>query len=305
MMKKMIVLAMIMVLSFSLVGCKKTAPEEPVVETPQQTEKADQQAISNLVENFGKKLQAVPLLASQEVAAQSMKDNYGSFVSPALLAKWQQDPANAPGRTVSSPWPERIEILSMEKISADDYQVKGNIIEITSEEKANGGAAATRPIALEVKRSEKQWLIEAAVLGDYPQVSDAIVYKNADFGFSFDLPKSWQGYTIVTGKWEGRALGGTDEGKIIETGPIISIRHPLWTVEIPRQDIPIMIYTLSQWTALVKEEFSVGAAPIPPSEIGRNAKFVFALPARYNFAFPAGFEEVETIMQSKPLQPIK
>ena len=288
-----------------MLAVKRAPPEEPVVETTQQTEKADQQAISNLVENFGKKLQTVPLLASQEVAAQSMKDNYGSFVSPTLLAKWQQDPTNAPGRMVSSPWPERIEILSMEKISADDYQVKGNIIEITSEEKANGGAAATRPIALEVKRSEKQWLIEAAVLGDYPQVSDAIVYKNADFGFSFDLPKSWQGYTIVTGKWEGRALGGTDEGKIIETGPIISIRHPLWTVEIPRQDIPIMIYTLSQWTALVKEEFSVGAAPIPPSEIGRNAKFVFALPARYNFAFPAGFEEVETIMQSKPLQPIK
>jgi len=65
-----------------------------------------------------------------------------------------------------------------------------------------------------------------------------------------------------------------------------------------------MIFTLDQWASLLKDEFRVGAAPIPPSELGRNAKYVFALPARYNFAFPTGFEEVEDILKGNPLKPM-
>ena len=68
------------------------------------------------------------------------------------------------------------------------------------------------------------------------------------------------------------------------------------------QDIPVMIFTLNQWEDLWQEKFHIGAAPIPPSELGRNARYVFALPARYNFAFPPGYEEVEQIIQSKPLK---
>ena len=30
---------------------------------------------------------------------------------------------------------------------------------------------------------------------------------------------------------------------------------------------------------------------------------MFALPARYNFSFPAGYEEVEEILAGKPLVP--
>ena len=64
-----------------------------------------------------------------------------------------------------------------------------------------------------------------------------------------------------------------------------------------------MVFTLAQWKALQDLEFSVGAAPIGPSELGRNSKYVFALPARYNYAFPKGFEEVEDIVKNKPLTP--
>ena len=84
---------------------------------------------------------------------------------------------------------------------------------------------------------------------------------------------------------------------------MLSIRHPLWTATVKRQDIPILIYTLAQWNSLSKEEFNMGAAPIPPSELGRNAAYVFALPARYNYAFPTGYQEVEQILQSNPLHP--
>lgn len=133
---------------------------------------------------------------------------------------------------------------------------------------------------------------------------EPVIYENADYGFRFSLPDSWKGYTIVTEQWEGLSLAGSEAGKVVETGTKLSIRSPEWTSEKPRQDIPILIFTLSQWEALDQENgFHIGAAPMGPSELGRNAGYVFALPARYNFAFPEGYEEVETILNDHPLQP--
>ncbi|TKC16116.1 hypothetical protein [Robertmurraya kyonggiensis] len=130
-------------------------------------------------------------------------------------------------------------------------------------------------------------------------------YENTEYGFVFSLPESWKGYRIVEERWEGLGITEEQSGKVVETGPQIVIRHPQWTEETPRQDIPIMIFTLEHWEALQKEEYSVGAAPIKPKELGRNDEYVFALPARYNFAFPLGFEEVEEILNGNPLKPIK
>jgi hypothetical protein len=126
-----------------------------------------------------------------------------------------------------------------------------------------------------------------------------VEYRNTQYGFSFSLPVSWEGYSIVEDKWEGVALGGD---VVIEQGPIILIRNPQWTSANPRQDIPIMVFTINQWDSLQQEKFHIGAAPIGPSELGRNSKYVFALPARYNYAFPPGFEEVEEILENNPLK---
>lgn len=131
---------------------------------------------------------------------------------------------------------------------------------------------------------------------------NSVIYTNTQYGFEFKLPVSWKGYTIITDKWKGVPSGGSTP---VETGPIISIRNPKWTKEDPYQDIPIMIFTIAQWNDLQKDEFHIGAAPIGPSELGRNSKYVFALPARYNFAFPTGYQEVETILAGKPLTPIE
>ena len=128
----------------------------------------------------------------------------------------------------------------------------------------------------------------------------SIEYRNTEYGFSFTLPASWTGYTIITAQWQGLAAVPSGEA-VVEQGPIISIRHPLWTSANPRQDIPIMVFTLAQWNSLQQGNFHIGAAPIGPSELGRNAHYVFALPARYNYAFPTGFEEVETILEGHPL----
>lgn len=136
-------------------------------------------------------------------------------------------------------------------------------------------------------------------LDDNSEIND-VIYKNADYGFNFTLPGSWKGYLIVNSEWEGMALGEEDNGQMVENGPIISIRHPQWTSEVPRQDIPIMIFTRDQWSSLQKEEYHIGAAPIGPKELGHNDKYVFALPARYNFAFPLGYEEVDEIINNNP-----
>jgi hypothetical protein len=122
------------------------------------------------------------------------------------------------------------------------------------------------------------------------------VYRNTEYGLQVSLPDSWKGFTVVTGTREIRNVAS---GDIDGTAPTISIRHPLWTAANPRQDIPIDVYTPDQWAGIVAEQYAVSAAPIPPSELARNSKYIFALPARYNYAFPTGWEEVEQIIASK------
>jgi hypothetical protein len=62
-----------------------------------------------------------------------------------------------------------------------------------------------------------------------------------------------------------------------------------------------MVFTLAPWQFIEREDMAVSAAPIGPSELGRNAKHVFALPARYNFAALPGWQEVDDILQHKAL----
>jgi hypothetical protein len=126
-----------------------------------------------------------------------------------------------------------------------------------------------------------------------------VEYVSTLYGFSFSLPYDWNGYTIVTSTWDGYSAGPTGDIPA-ENGPIISIRNPNWTSANPYQDIPIMVFTKSQWDNLQKETFRIGAAPIGPSLLGTNSQYVFAIPARYNFAFPTGYQEVDDILNSKP-----
>lgn len=171
-MKKTLVLALILLLSISLFGCTNVGNEpqpkeeqnKPVL---QQTGEMDEKAVANLVEDFGKKLQMVSLLAPKDIVEKSMRENYGDFVSQALLEEWISNPLNAPGRLTSSPWPDRIEIQDIKKSSENSYEAKGEIIEITSLEKEKGGVAAKRPITLTVKKTDNRWLIDDVTLGAY------------------------------------------------------------------------------------------------------------------------------------------
>jgi hypothetical protein len=125
------------------------------------------------------------------------------------------------------------------------------------------------------------------------------VYQNDQYGFTFTLPESWEGYTIVETQWEAISVNGEKDPI---TGPKLLIRHPDWTEDAKREDIPIMIIPLDQWDLLMNATYHIGAAPLEPTELGRNNAYVFALPARYNFDFLEGYEEVDEILQGNPLK---
>jgi len=182
-MKKILLFLLIFTLSFGLFGCGNTdnssrngneqSSNEQQTNEQQQTGEAQQPAesedaaVTNLVREFGGRLKLVSLHAPKEELEKSIKENYGAYVTEKLIEKWINDPMNAPGRLVSSPWPERIEILSAEKISENGYSVKGEIIEITSTEVENDGVAAKRPITLTVIKDDGNWKIDGVLLGDY------------------------------------------------------------------------------------------------------------------------------------------
>ncbi len=126
-------------------------------------------------------------------------------------------------------------------------------------------------------------------------------YADERYGFDFTLPDSWRGYSVIVEEWVGYAQGEAGQEPAAR-GPLLLLRHPHWTAQVPRQDIPIMAFTPSEWDAIEQDRLHVGAAPVPPRELGRNARYVFALPARYNYAFPAGYEEVENILAGQPLR---
>lgn len=156
---------------------------------------------------------------------------------------------------------------------------------------------------LNVKNLEIMMSMRRSVKSDASSAvkSTSITYQNAQYGFRFSLPESWKGYTIVTEKWEGWSTEESKNNAITETGPKFSIRHPKWTADKPRQDIPIMVFTQKQWESLQQEKFGIGAAPIGPSKLGSSSKYVFALPARYDFAVLEGYQEVQEIIKSSPL----
>jgi len=132
---------------------------------------------------------------------------------------------------------------------------------------------------------------------------DRIVYRNSTYDFCVTLPASWTGYSIVTGEWTGEWIADSPRPAVGLNlkGPKLLIRHPKWTASVPREDIPIMVFSLDQWKLVAAGQMSVSAAPYGPTELGRNEKFVFALPPRYDFDQREGVEEVVQLMNHLPL----
>jgi hypothetical protein len=132
-----------------------TATAAPIQTTSSNA--AEEAEIRDLVEGFGKRLGAVSLQAPD--APQEMQKQYSELVSPTLLEMWMNDVAKAPGRMVSSPWPDRIEIATLTKEGSDRYVITGLVVEITSVEEVSGGSAAEIPVRLVVQKGQGGWTI--------------------------------------------------------------------------------------------------------------------------------------------------
>lgn len=131
--------------------------QSPTSQITPTSDAAGEADVRNLIKDFGKTLQIVSLQAPD--AAQEIQDQYSDFVEPALLEKWMNNVMEAPGRIVSSPWPDQIEISTLSKEGSDRYVVDGFVIEVTSLEVANGGAAAKIPVRIIVQNDQGRWLI--------------------------------------------------------------------------------------------------------------------------------------------------
>jgi len=128
--------------------------------TPTQTTANDaieEAQIRDLVKSFGKKLQTVSLLSAD--AVQEIEKQYSEFIVRNLLNAWESDVSKASGRLVSSPWPDRIEIATVEKIDSDNYEITGFVVEVTSVEVVSGGAAAKIPVHILVQNVQGHWMI--------------------------------------------------------------------------------------------------------------------------------------------------
>lgn len=111
--------------------------------------------------SFAGRMQTVSVLAPDSVAVPQLRQAYGDLVTPELLDSWASRPEMAPGRRVSSPWPDSIQVRSLEPSGPDRFRVSGDLVYATSADEVPGGAGAvTTPVRLEVARTaEGSWRI--------------------------------------------------------------------------------------------------------------------------------------------------
>lgn len=132
--------------------------------TPRPPSAADSAAAREVVLRFGERLQRVSLLAPDSLLRASIRAEYEPFVSPALLESWLTNPAKAPGRTTSSPWPAGIEISGTSAAPSGGPQIVyvGDILERTSTT-PSGGSSSRTPVRITVVRGPQGWRIAQLV----------------------------------------------------------------------------------------------------------------------------------------------
>lgn len=119
-------------------------------------------AARKVVETFGERLKNVSLLAPDSIVATEVRANYGGLVTEHLLDGWLFRLDTAPGREVSSPWPERIQVDTVLNAGAGTCLVEGKIVYLTSMEVTHGGAAALRPVTMQVQQQDDDgWKINS------------------------------------------------------------------------------------------------------------------------------------------------
>lgn len=180
----------------------------PADETPGTAVACDDPAVLSVVEVLGRSMREVSLLAPDSIVEAEMREAYAPLVTPELLEAWIADPASAPGRQVSSPWPQRIEIQST--TAADDTRCRlhGEVILVTSADTTTAAARETVSIFV---RSTDGWRIsgfERIAPGDRSSSGDG----SADVSASATTPPGTGGDSPPDTAGNGRA----DAAAVIE-----------------------------------------------------------------------------------------
>jgi hypothetical protein len=126
---------------------------------------ADDSAIRAFVTAFGSHFKNVSLLAPD--VANQIASEYGLYASQDLLLQWQNNPADAPGRQTSSPWPDRVDVVEVSPLATGDYQIEANVIEVANSETATAEPAAVYPISLTVAKQGSGWITTTFEKGAY------------------------------------------------------------------------------------------------------------------------------------------
>jgi len=196
------------VLTFSckMADSQSTIQENEVEEStpaPEESKSSDVYEIKKLVEDFGKVLVNVSLLSPPDILKNDMEKYYSPFVFKDLISQWLDDPMKAQGRLTSSPWPERIEIRTIENITPYSYLVKGDIIEVTSVDKETDFNLIKRPVEIIIKKNVNCWLIAEVSIGEYtdiPSVDWETSVSNNN-GISFKYPEEFPAKYIYPVFW--------------------------------------------------------------------------------------------------------
>jgi hypothetical protein len=120
------------------------------------------QDIRAQIEAFGSVLQNVSLLSP--TAAVDIEKLYTPFVTRSLRANWSAHPDAALGRQTSSPWPDHIDVISIDAVENNTYAVRAMIVYMTSEEVGKGGDAGTTTVQFVMINEDGVWKIDSATV---------------------------------------------------------------------------------------------------------------------------------------------
>ncbi len=117
----------------ALASCSGSdAPSSRGAATAGETPACDTAAAARAARLLGSHLQDVSLLAPDSIRIPALREAYGGLVTDSLLAAWVARPGDAPGRGVSSPWPDHIEVRRVEGAGGGACRVEAEVVYATS-----------------------------------------------------------------------------------------------------------------------------------------------------------------------------
>ncbi|TCO53965.1 M56 family metallopeptidase [Caldanaerobacter subterraneus] len=191
-------------IAYDIYADVKYVNESQLIKIAKSFKPAPDYEVKKVVEGFGKRLKNVDKLAPKEGCRELIKENYSQYVSQDLLAEWIRDPSKAPGKYVSSPWPDRIDIKDITKIGQAKFLVTGDIVEITSvpgEEWRTG-------VTLTVEKLEGKWLITGIDFGSQLQTQKI---ENLDEAVSYAIKSRRLAYNEGEAATEGHIILDVEE----------------------------------------------------------------------------------------------